>query len=269
MLDTQDIDFYRKNGWLKIKGFFDRAFLESFWVEFNYLLGKKAKQKFPCTDKCVNEKALIHLFENDRESLSGVYRSLRHLPSLQKMLVSHEVEQIYRKLCPEVTQINLCPYTGTRIDFKGEEQYLFDWHQDYHYIQLSPDSLVYWFPLSELDETGAIEILEGSHKDGLLNAKMIDPTNSKRNGAKTLSIAHNVIPKKYKSITPKADIGDLIVFNTLTLHKSIPQKENRYRVTCQYRLGNFGNEDAVERSWPVGLLEGRHFALDHPEFIDE
>jgi len=43
------------------------------------------------------------VFENDRDGLGAIYRSLRHLPSLQKSLLSQDIEVLYRSLHPEVT----------------------------------------------------------------------------------------------------------------------------------------------------------------------
>lgn len=267
-ISKEDFATYHEKGWLKLENFFKPGAFDIFYQEFNFLLHQKIPWHPKFCEIGIDDEALMWLFENDRDGLGAIYRSLRHLPSLQKLLLSDEVESVYRSLHPEVKIINLCPYTGTRLDFKGEGKYLFDWHQDYHYIQLSMDSLVYWFPFTHLDQTGGIEILEGSHKNGLLNAKIIDPLNENKNGAHTLSIAHNVRPDLYNHVKPNANIGDVILFSTLTVHKSQSQREKNYRVTTQFRLGNFGNEDAISRNWPVGLLEGRQFSMDHPEFID-
>lgn len=268
ILSRLECESYAEKGWLKIKNFFPPNAFDRFYTEFNYLLHLKASRHSKMRVNGLDEKSLMWMFENDRDGLGAIYRSLRHLPSLQKLLLGADIEALYRTLYPEVTFINLCPYTGTRLDFKGEEKYLFDWHQDYHYIQLSFDSLVYWFPLTPLDASGGIEILEGSHKHGLLSAKLIDPMNKNRNGAHTLSIAHNVKPDMYNRVKPKASIGDLIVFSTLTVHRSQPQIDRDFRVTTQFRLGNFGNQDAILRNWPVGILEGREFQMDHAEFVD-
>jgi hypothetical protein len=267
-LSISDIETYAEKGWLKIENFFQPNAFDIFYQEFNYLLHKKIPCDLKIRDGILDEVALKWVFENDRDGLGAIYRSLRHLPSLHKLLLSDDVEELYRSLHPEVKFINLCPYTGTRLDFKGEEKYLFDWHQDYHYIQLSMNSLVYWFPLTPLDSSGGIEILEGSHNQGLLNAKIVDPLNKNKNGAQTISIAHNVNSDLYKRVKPTANVGDLIVFSTLTVHRSQPQKERDFRVTTQFRLGDFGHHDAIFRNWPVGLLEGRLFSMDHPEFVD-
>ena len=68
-------------------------------------------------------------------------------------------------------------------------------------------------------------------------------------------------------ISPNLKIGDAIIFSTLSIHKSLPQSRNNLRVTTQFRYGNFLQQDAVNRLWPVGQLEGRTFDLDHPEYV--
>ena len=67
-------------------------------------------------------------------------------------------------------------------------------------------------------------------------------------------------------VIPQVRIGDVVLFSTLLVHRSLPQA-NPVRVSTQFRYGNFTNDDSVARLWPVGQLEGRPFDLDHPEYI--
>jgi hypothetical protein len=183
------------------------------------------------------------------------------------MLMDPKTADLCRELIPNLGVLNICPYTATRIDIKGEEKYLFDWHQDYHYIQLSEDSVVIWFPFLELDSSGAIEILDSSHNEGIRRAEMIDPFNSEKNGAKTLSILKDVNFDAYDVVIPCLEPGDILAFSTLTIHRSIPQTTLPLRLTSQFRYGNFANPEAIRRGWPVGQLEGRPFHLDHSDLI--
>lgn len=274
MLSSDDVNSFRSAGWLIVQRFYDpgRDFTPVF-QEINQLLA------YIGADSTVNgidagsigqsiaEKLLV-LQQKDRKALGAVYRSLRHLLSLQHLLLDERLQRIYRQLVPDVGLINLCPYTGTRIDIKGEEEYLFGWHQDYHFIQMSDDSVVFWFPFVELDSEGAVEILEGSHLDGIRRARILDPGNQNKNGARTLSIDSDVVVERYASVKPRVGVGDLLIFSTLLVHRSVPQHERRIRVTSQFRLGNFANSRAIERGWPVGQLEGRLFHEDHSDLVD-
>lgn len=270
-LSNSDVAHFQEKGWAVLKGFLSAEELSSFYSDFNRLLllkaGKTQGELKPLENR-VDLELLVDLFKTDRAGLGAVYRSLRHLQSLQKMQLGAKFEEVYRKLFQDIGMINVCPYTGTRIDFLGEEKFLFDWHQDYHYIQLSQDSIVFWIPFTDLDKDGAVELLDGSHLDGLRRAKMLDPMNENKNGAKTLSINHDIDFSKYASSIPSLDVGDMLVFSGLTVHRSVPQKTEPVRVTTQFRMGNFDNEDAIERGWPVGQLEGRAFHMDHAEFVD-
>lgn len=270
LLTSSQYSFYQEHGWLVLRNFYKPLTdFKNFFDELNTL--------FDCLDdigiSCPRDKSLSdrihHLSQTNRDSLGAIYRSLRHLPSLQNMLMDPRMAILCKEIIYKLGIINVCPYTATRIDIKGEEKYLFDWHQDYHYIQLSEDSIVIWFPFLELDPGGAVEILDSSHKAGIRKAEMIDPFNSDRNGAKTLSIMKDIDFSAYELVAPSLKPGDILVFSTLTIHRSIPQRTLPLRLTSQFRYGNFANNNAINRGWPVGQLEGRPFHLDHPELILE
>lgn len=270
----EEVDSYRSRGWVILKGFYDpQRDFNSFFSEVHQLLNYLNVDYCPNhhgpdpTGSLMAERMLV-LQRQDRDALSAVYRNLRHLLSLQHLLLDQRLQSVYRQLEPQIGMINLCPYTGTRIDIKGEEEYLFGWHQDYHYIQMSEDSVVFWFPFVELDSEGAVEILERSHLDGVRRATLLDPENRNRNGAKTLSIDNDVAVERYARAKPKVSVGDVLVFSTLTVHRSIPQRTKPIRVTSQFRLGNFANSSAIKRRWPVGQLEGRFFHDDHRDLVD-
>jgi len=259
---------YSQHGWIHLKQFYNpETDFHHFFVELNSLLDYLDDSGISCPPCSSIMDRIYNLSLSDRGALGSIYRSLRHLPSLQHMLMDRRLSNLCRALIPSLGVLNICPYTATRIDIKGEEQYLFDWHQDYHYIQLSEDSVVIWFPFLELDPSGAIEILDSSHKSGIRRAEMIDPFNTEQNGAKTLSILKDITFDAYEVVTPCLEPGDILAFSTLTIHRSLPQTTLPLRLTSQFRYGNFANPEAIRRGWPVGQLEGRPFHLDHSDLI--
>lgn len=258
---------YHKHGWIHIKQFYDpETDFYAFFDELNTLFDYLDCQGVSCPSGLIRDR-IYNLSLSNRKALGCIYRSLRHLPSLQNMLMDSRMANLCRELIPDLGVLNICPYTATRIDIKGEEEYLFDWHQDYHYIQLSEDSVVIWFPFLDLDPGGAVEILDSSHNKGIRRAEMIDPFNSEKNGAKTLSILKDIDFDAYDRVIPDLDPGDILAFSTLTIHRSIPQSTLPLRLTSQFRYGNFANSEAIRRGWPVGQLEGRPFHLDHADLI--
>lgn len=270
LLTSSQYSFYKEHGWVVLKNFYNPLIdFKNFFDELNSLFDYLDDTSALCfEDKPLSDR-IYQLSQIDRESLGAIYRSMRHLPSLQNMLMDPRMAILCKELIDNLGVINICPYTATRIDIKGEEKYLFDWHQDYHYIQLSEDSVVIWFPFLELDPCGAVEILDSSHKGGIRMAEILDPFNSDKNGAKTLSILKDIDFSSYERVAPALHPGDILVFSTLTIHRSIPQKTLPMRLTSQFRFGNFANRNAIKRGWPVGQLEGRPFHLDHPELIIE
>jgi phytanoyl-CoA hydroxylase len=250
--------FYQDHGWLVLRKFYNPSSdFKEFYFEISSLLDYISASPVGDSSSSVIASRILELASSNRAALGALYRSLRHLPSLQNLLVDRKAKALCSQLIPDLGILNICPYTATRIDIKGEEQYLFDWHQDYHYIQLSEDSVVIWFPFLPLDSTGAVEILDRSHLNGIRRARMLD----------TLSIIEDIDFTCYETVSPVLDVGDILVFSTLTIHRSKPQCTYPLRLTSQFRYGNFAHRNAISRGWPVGQLEGRPFHLDHPDLV--
>lgn len=266
-LSESVIASYKNNGWAVLKDFISLEDLHPFFRQINSLLHLSLGEPIhQVQDARVDIEKLLFLAKKDRAQLGAVYRSCRHIEALQKLLVNEKFLSVSKQLM-STEQINVCPYTATRIDLQGEEKYLFDWHQDYHYIQGSIDGVVFWMPLSPLDTTGAVEVLQGSHKLGLQKVKIVDLDNSNKNGAKTMELIPDKSIFELEKVAPKLELGDALVFSTLLVHRSIAQTATPVRVTTQFRYGNFLNPDSIKRGWPVGQLEGRSFDLDHAEFV--
>lgn len=155
-----------------------------------------------------------------------------------------------------------------RIDIPGEEKYLFTWHQDYPYTQGWTDGLVIWTPLFDvMRDAGNIELIPKSHAEGIRRVELVDPDNANRNGAHVIRIENCESYDDCARIAVDVHAGDALMFNTLIVHRSTLSQSRDVRFTIQLRYGNCLNGDSVSRGWPAGIIEGRGFELDHPEYI--
>jgi ectoine hydroxylase-related dioxygenase (phytanoyl-CoA dioxygenase family) len=108
-----------------------------------------------------------------------------------------------------------------------EKNYLFkDWHQEI-WSGASPSTIQIWTPLIYKDSNnGQLELIEESHKWGHIPHVNRKPT---------------FLPKKYKTKVLNLVYGDVFIFSTLLLHRSLPTKSPRLALPCL--LNNFKVRD--------------------------
>lgn len=266
------LEHYREHGWMLVKGFYDvPADIEPVHRHVNHLIDLKLRQhgQAPARDGAtIDSDAFMRLCAVDRALGGEVYRASRHLLPLHQLAAHPRALDLARALM-QTDFINFIPYTAMRIDVRGEEKYLFPWHQDYPYIQGSMDGIVIWVPLFQVDPArgGGVELIAGSHRDGLCPVELVDPDNRNRNGAHTIRIADTGRFDRMPTVAPSVEPGDALVFHTLLVHRSVPMQEGTVRWTTQIRYANFSFPDAVRRGWPGGMIEGVGFESAHPEYI--
>ncbi len=274
-LSAECKEHYSSQGWVLIRRFFDlENEIKPIFRDVNNLIRLKLEQlklsPEVTVNSCeINTNEFIRVCKADREKGGEIYRATRHLPSLF-YLFSLPLNIKFARFLMDTEYINLIPYLPIRIDIRGEEKYLFDWHQDYPYIQGSPDAVIMWMPLMDLqDGYGGIKLIPESHKEGIQKVKLIDTHNKNANGAHTIKIADAERFEDLNAYQFDVEMGDIVVFNTLLLHKSVPMSKGNVRWTTQLRYSNFCNEVAISKGWPGGMIEGSHFENIHPEHLLE
>ncbi len=196
-----------------------------------------------------------------------IYNACRRVLPVHQISSDYRLAALSKRLMK--TETLMCSnFKAVRIDQPSEDKYLFEWHQDYPYIQDSEDGLVYWIPLHDVDGTnGNVVIAPGSHKLGLQPVAIVDPTNKNKNGAASMTLANKAVLDKFPHIGVPVKAGEILVFNELLLHRSSPNRTQRARWTLQVRHGNFEQSTAIARKWPGGMIEGVSFADRHAQFV--
>ena len=263
---------YREEGWILVENLFDRE-LEVSLVnqEINHLIDLKLTQAglpgISPTAGEIDHAGFMRLIAADRAKGGDIYRACRHLVALHQMSVSKETIRLAGALM-QTQAVNYLPFTAVRIDVPNEDKYLFPWHQDYPYTQGSMDGVVLWIPMRDVPMGGGhLKIIPRSHRTGLRQVRVTDPTNSGKNGAKTIEISTEEDLETMPSLEIPARAGDALIFHTLLLHRSTKSTDVFPRWTAQLRYGNFSSQDAIDRGWPGGLIEGEGFPERHPEYV--
>jgi hypothetical protein len=218
----------------------------------------------PCFDDGMTELAEI-----DRSLVGRIFDACRRLLPVHRLSVDERLITIAAQLMgAQELAVAASDIKALRIDLPEEEKYLFGWHQDYPYVMDSPDGVIFWIPMQDVDETnGCLTVALGSEKAGVRKLVLDDPDNLQNNKQKMMRLADESAPDVHEQRRVPATLGDVLVFNTLLLHKSGSNLSDRARFTLQVRFGNFAHPTAIEKGWPGSMRDGSVFHKLHPEYI--
>jgi ectoine hydroxylase-related dioxygenase (phytanoyl-CoA dioxygenase family) len=113
-------------------------------------------------------------------------------------------------------------------------------HQDWRSMQGSLDAAVVWIPLATIKkELGALEIIPGSHKWGLLKSEMEDGYGHIRESVGEAS-----------AVPVEVEPGDALFFSALLVHQSGTNVTDSIRWSCHFRYNNLTDASFVARGFP-------------------
>lgn len=242
---------FNKTGFAICKNVIDQEMLEQIRMDLIALGYQLTGKKFTSVDACWN---YFRVF--DRAAGSLFYNGFKRLPSVYQLSVSKQIDAMLKKSLglslPALIDVNC------RIDARGEEQFLFDWHQDYWFSVCSPEAVVAWIPLESIDaQTGSLALISNVWTDGrIFRTRAGDVYYSYADAV----VLDDCIPlERACSVTPLLQPGDILMFKFNTLHKSEPvRSENRARFTIQLRFADYGDPVFQENSFKPGVVNARH-----------
>lgn len=122
------------------------------------------------------------------------------------------------------------PLAIARLSFPGIPEWSTPPHQDYPNNQGTQDLYACWIPLSDCPiALGGLSVLRGSHRFGVLPLEF------------ALGPGHRqaMLPPEMAALewqTVDYQLGDLIVFHSLTVHRALPNHTDRLRLSVDYRF---------------------------------
>ncbi len=126
------------------------------------------------------------------------------------------------------------PVFNARPKLPKQQLTVVPWHQDSGYFgTISENSLIptAWIPLVPVDETnGCLQVVAGSHTLGVVSH------HTENREGKFLEVMDELIEES-QIVTCSMDIGDALVFNNLTLHRSLPHTTSeiiRWAIDIRY-----------------------------------
>ncbi|NHF58316.1 phytanoyl-CoA dioxygenase family protein [Flavobacteriaceae bacterium TP-CH-4] len=150
VLTAEQIEFYHKNRYIKLKNVLDSTTLE----HFNQVISKKVdelnQQTVPLAERSVYDKAFLQLFNLWKED-----------SAIKELVFSKRIA----KIASDLMQVEGVRLYHDQALFKEAGGGITPWHADQHYWPLETDkTITAWIPLQETGlEMGPLEFSAGSH----------------------------------------------------------------------------------------------------------
>lgn len=255
---------YRKSGYLLLKNFFDCDEVERVREEAKQIFASQMRRRGLLGARDVSEaefnQGMFGLFDADLQAFTNCGKHAQHLISLHRLSLDQRIVGALRELGLEWPSISTRPvlyFNSSRLA-KKEVYFRLSQHQDWRSMQGSLDSVVVWVPLVRIDRAlGALEVVPGSHKQGLLEAEMKD------------GYGHIATPLDVAAFVPiEVEQGDALLFSTFLVHKSGTNSTDSIRWSCHFRYNNLREPTFIERGLPQPYLYRPMDDLITPGFPD-
>jgi hypothetical protein len=126
------------------------------------------------------------------------------------------------------------PLSIARLSFPSNEEWTTPPHQDYPNNQGTEDLYATWIPLSDCPvKLGGLAILRGSHRLGMAPLEFALGAGNRQ--AK--------LDERFESLEwvgGDLELGDALVFHSLTMHRALPNRTERMRLSVDYRFQREG-----------------------------
>lgn len=155
-----------------------------------------------------------------------IYRDIQRLESFHALAHHPALLSMYRVLFGEEAFPH--PRNIGRIMLPHRDAKVTPSHQDFLHIQGNSETWTCWIPLGDVPlKLGGLTVLRGSHKSGLLGVTEAPGAG----GLETILCGLD-----YEWLTADYEAGDVLTFNSLTVHKSLPNHvPGAIRISCDFR----------------------------------
>lgn len=194
----------------------------------------------------------------------------RDLPSFINLVAGEKIRTLMRRIFD--SQDLICPFDWClfRVDGPSTKKSRFEWHQDYPYNVISTAAVTFWIALSDMDENmGLLKFVPGSHFR--IHPVQVDE-NPQHNNPNRLRIADLEIMRpeweRHAVATGPMKAGDVVVFNSLLLHRSGLNKSQKYRWVANGRYARADDPELIARNFHTARLKYPYFfKAAHPNLV--
>lgn len=259
MVNVKD---YRERGFVLLKAVFGKEEIERIRAEAKEIFALQMLRHNLITSMEMSERefevGMYKLFETDLQSFTNCGKHAQHLISLHRLSLDPRIVDKLHALGLEFPNISTRPvmYFNAERLAKKEVYWRLSVHQDWRSMQGSLDSIVVWIPLVDIDKSlGALEVIPGSHRWGLLEADIVDGYGNLRESI-----------DKSKLVSVEIEKGDALFFSSLLVHQSGTNVTESIRWSCHFRYNNLREETFIRRGFPHPYVYAPQEELITPNF---
>ena len=243
------IKFYSENGYILLKNFFQiheveiilRDAKNIFFRQFVHKGFTNAKVLEEISDSAFDE-FLYQLFSEDLICISNCGKQAQHLISLHALSLHKKIIELLHVIglaSPVISTRPVLYFNHQRLA-KEKVYYKVDAHQDWRSMQGSLNSVILWVPLIDISrELGALEILPGSHLQGL-RADHID------HGFGMVTLSES---EKAELMPIEVKKGEALLFSSFLIHQSGENITNSPRWSCHFRYNDLDEHSFITRKY--------------------
>lgn len=248
------ISFFYENGYLRLEDVLDKEDLQPVIDEYSDIIDKRAQKLYaegkvsslyedePFTRRvlCLAEEAPeaaanLDIMQERGEATFNFLKNPKVLDVAESMTGSTEI------VCNPIQHIRaVLPHRG------GSRPTQTGWHQDAGVCWPEADPyfiLTVWVPIVDATlENGCLQVMPGSHKDGLLMT--------------TTSVPEEECPA-IEPLPLPVPAGGLILFHNYTLHAAVPNKSDTVRWSFDLRY-NDAHQPTGRPFYPGFLMRSKH-----------
>ena len=268
-------------GWRHCKNVIPKHQIEAIKVELSEWMANKGSPKNGFIFNGIDRQA--KKFSRCITDLQfSLQENLPSLPSVYKLALSQEIKQAL-EASAGWSQSELSPIHNIRIKYPSKYGIspftTVPWHQDYGATDPRQSNLCVvtaWIPLTPThSHNGGIEIIPRSTSLGWLEHRRGErgPEVKEEIMRKVLNDRKDLQPVKLKT-----DLGDLILFDQYTLHRSLINSSNKIRWSMDMRYISAGSESGRPGMWSrnpavgecvgaevMSLIQQRHDSMFNPQ----
>lgn len=256
-------DTYKQQGYLLQRNFFVPAEVEKIRADAKLIFTSQMQRlgimERADVSEAKFERGMSKFFELDLQSFVNCGKQAQHLISLHQLSLDARIIKVIHELGLEFPVISTRPllyFNSSRLA-KKEVYWRLSMHQDWRSMQGSLDAVVVWVPLVTISKAlGALEIIPGSHRWGLIRSEMEDGYGH---------IEDSVIDTS-AAISVEVDPGDALFFSALLVHQSGTNVTDSIRWSCHFRYNNLRESTFVARGFPHPYIYKPQTELITPDF---
>ena len=243
---TVSLEQYKAEGFLELPGFFEREEVEQVRRDAKdvFLVQLRRHGLVSAGDASEEEldQGMFELFRSHPQDLFNCGKQAQHLISLHRLSLDHRIENMLQQLGLEFPCISTRPvlFFNSRHLAKEKVHWKVFPHQDWRSMQGSLDSMIVWLPLSDIDVAlGALEIVPGSHKLGLVETEVVE------------SFFGKVEEFTDDDFVPvPVSQGDVLFMSAFLVHRSGNNVTETIRWSCHFRYNNLDERTFIDRGYP-------------------